>query len=85
MDGIGFQPVPANAGWGFVAMSAVRPALVVEPPPALDQRLRFGTAAEPLAVEQLVAQLAAETLLEAVLRRAARGDEGAGLLISTQN
>src|SRR5690606_23212497 len=32
---------------GLVAMGAVRPLLVVELPPTLDQDLRFGAAAEP--------------------------------------
>ena len=58
MDGIGFGPVPANGRRGFVAMGAVRPLLVVELPPALDQHLRLGAAAEPFPVQQLVPQLA---------------------------
>ena len=57
-------------------MCAVRPALVVELPPALDQHLGLGPAAEPFAVEQLLAQFAVEALHEAVLPRTARGDEG---------
>ena len=58
MDGIGFRPVPANVRWGFIAMGAVRPLLVVELPPAFDQNLRLSAAAEPLPVQQLFPQLA---------------------------
>src|SRR5688572_9639584 len=47
---------------------------VVELPPALDQHLRLGPAAEPFAVEQLIAQLAVEAFDEAVLPRAAWRD-----------
>lgn len=44
-------------------------------PPAFDQDLRLGAAAEPLSVEQLVPQLAVKALDESVLPRAARRDE----------
>lgn len=73
MDGIGFRPVPANGRRGFVVMGAVRPLLVVELPPAFDQRIRLGTAAEPLPVQQLVSQLAVEAFDESDLPRAALG------------
>jgi hypothetical protein len=56
-------------------MRTVLSLLVVELAPALDQDARFRSAAEPLAVEQLVAQLAVEVLDDAVLPRAARRDE----------
>lgn len=57
-------------------MRTVRPPLVVELAPALDQHLGFRATAEPLAVEQLFAQLAAEALGEPVLPGATRRDEG---------
>ena len=57
-------------------MSAMRPPLVEKLAPLLDEHLGFGTAAEPLAIQQLVAQLAVETFNEAVLPRAAGRDEG---------
>ena len=53
----------------------MRSLLVVEVPPTFDQNARFDAAAEPLAVEQLVAQLAVEALDDAVLPRTARRDE----------
>ena len=56
-------------------MGAVRPLLVVEPPPAFDEELGLGTTAEPIAIEQFVARLAVEALDEAVLPRAAGRDE----------
>lgn len=56
-------------------MSAVQPLLVVELPPAFDQHLCLGAAAQPLAVKHLVPQLAVEALDESVLPRATRRDE----------
>lgn len=76
MDVICLEPGPSNGGRGLVAMGAVRPLLVVELPPAFDQDLGLGTAAEPLPVQQLVPQLAVEAFDEPVLPGAARRDEG---------
>ncbi len=76
MNGIGFLPRLPDAGRCLVAMCAVRPLLVVELPPALDQHLRFGATSEPFAIEQLVAQFAGEAFDETVLPRASRPDEG---------
>lgn len=49
--------------------------LVVKRPPSFDEHFGPRTASEPLAVEQLVAQLAVEALDEPVLPRAARRNE----------
>ena len=57
-------------------MSAMRPTLVVELSPALDEHLGLGAAAEPFAIEQLVAQLAVEAFDEAVLSRVTGRNEG---------
>lgn len=62
---------PTDRGRMLIAMDAVRPALVVELAPAFDDHLGLGAAAEPLAIQQLVAQLAVEALDEAVLPRTA--------------
>lgn len=53
----------------------MRPLVVVEVTPALDDDLRFARILEPLAVEALVSQLAVEALDVAVLPRTARCDE----------
>src|SRR5690606_40180644 len=47
-----------------------------ELPPAFDQHLRFGAAAEPFPVQKLVLKLAVEALDEPVLPGATRRDEG---------
>lgn len=54
----------------------MRPALVVELAPRLNQHLGFGQRVEPFPVEQFIAQLAVEALDEAVLPGLARRDEG---------
>lgn len=57
-------------------MGAMRPSRVVKLPPLLDEHLGFLVAAEPLAIQQFVAELAIEAFDEAVLPRAAGCDEG---------
>jgi hypothetical protein len=56
-------------------MCAMGPALVIELPPAFDEHLGLGAAAEPFPVQQFVAKLAVEALDEPVLPRTAGRDE----------
>jgi hypothetical protein len=56
-------------------MRAVRPLFVVKLAPTFDQDFRFGTTAEPFAVEQFVTQLAVEAFDKAVLPGTAWCDE----------
>lgn len=55
-------------------MRTVRWLLVVKLPPAFNEHIRLGAAAEPFAVQQLVAKFAVEAFDEAVLPWAAGGD-----------
>lgn len=52
------------------------PALVVELPPAFDEHLSLGAAAESFSVQQFITQFAVEALDEPVLPRTAWRDEG---------
>lgn len=70
------QPGSKDRGRRLIAVGAVWPSLVVELPPALNEHLGFCAAAEPFSVQQFVPQLAVEALDEAVLPRAAGGNEG---------
>ena len=56
-------------------MRAVGPALVAELPPAFDEHLGLGAAAEPFAVPQFVTTLAVKVLDDPVLRRTTRCNE----------
>ena len=56
-------------------MGAVQPALAIGLAPVLDEHLRLDAAAEPLAIQQLVPQLAIEAFDEAVLPRTAWRNE----------
>lgn len=85
MNGIGFVPRLADAGRCLVTMRVVRSLLVVELPPALDEYLRFGAAAEPFAVEQLVAQFAVEAFDETVLPWGLPGAMKAGPIAASRS
>lgn len=61
--------------WGQVGEAAVRTDGVVVATPSLDHDLGLGTRAEPLQAEALVAQLAVEAFVAAVLRRLAGIDQ----------
>lgn len=57
-------------------MRTMGPPLVVELPPAFDEHLGLGAAAEPFPVQQFVTQFSIEALDESVLPWTAGRDEG---------
>ena len=56
-------------GWGLVAQGCVRTDGVVVLPPSFDQHLGLSEIVEQLHVQQLVAELAIEALVIAILPR----------------